>query len=271
MQTEQQNVSTQSKKTQPSVKKVKKQISKGKSTDPEVTIEKTLEESQSITQQTETSKPETSKPEVTLETTDAIIQDMEFNNVLEYLNTVGDKLVEYSKYFKDNTLSKEERGKMENSFKKFTKATNTIQQAYNEYLSKQISVLEKNSGNKSGGVKKVTDKEKSAIHKKHVVQPFLLNFMKLEPNTLVSRSDALTAITGYVKQEKIKNPDIIVDNDKMKFKLIGDLKLLFDGIESVMKGKNLLTETKMPTEIKYTQIMEYMTHCFIKQEEVTTV
>ena len=270
MQSEQQNVTNQSKKTSTGVKKEKKQISKTKES--EVTVEKVLEEKPVVTQQTETVKTTTQTTTQTVDSnTEATIQDVEFNGILEYLNVAGDKLVEFSKYFKDNNLSKDERLKMENSFKKFTKSTSTLQMAYYEYLSKQISSLEKNSGNKSGGTKKVTDKEKSAIHKKHVVQPFLLNFMKLEPNTLVSRSDALTAITGYVKSEKIKNPDIIVDNDKMKFKLIGDLKPLFEGIEGVMKAKNLLTNNPMPSQIKYTQIMEFMTHCFIKQEETTVV
>lgn len=261
MQTEQQNTNSQPKKTSTGVKKEKK-ASKTKEVDvvEKVMDTKPQEVVTSVVEQTQTSEKSDDV---------VILQDLEFNVVFDYLNTSSDKLIEYSKYFKDNTLSKDERTKIENGFKKYTKATSMIQQAYYEHLSKQVSSLEKNSGNKSGGVKKVTDKEKSAIHKKHNVHQFLLEFMKLEPNTLVSRSDALTAITGYVKQEKIKNPDIIVTNDKMKFKLIGDLKSLFDGIEGVMKTKNVLNNP-MPTEIKYTQIMEFMTHCFIKNEETLT-
>jgi hypothetical protein len=39
-----------------------------------------------------------------------------------------------------------------------------------------------------------------------------------------------------------------------------------------MVTKNLLNDGKqMPTEIKYTQIMQYMTHCFIKSDEATVV
>ena len=159
----------------------------------------------------------------------------------------------------------------QNSLKKINKSITVFQNGYTEYLSRQVSFLEKNFNNKSGGVKKVTDKEKSAIHKKLSVHPFLLSFMKLDSNTLVSRSDALSAITGYVKQEKIKNPDIIVENDKRSFKLIGDLKPLFNGIEQIMKSKNLIPESGFPTEIKYTQIMEYMTHCFVKTDETNVV
>jgi hypothetical protein len=197
-----------------------------------------------------------------------VLQDLDVNIILEYLNTSSDRLLEYAKFFKDNAMTKDERIKVETGFKKFFKATSTLQNGYYEYLSKQVNVLEKNSGNKNG-VKKVTDKEKSAIHKKLPVQPFLLSFMKLPSDTLVSRSDALTAITNFVKDEKIKNPSIIVTDDKRSFHIIGDLKVLFNGIEKIMRSKNLIDEKQqIPTQIKYTQIMQYMTHCFIKDTTV---
>jgi hypothetical protein len=197
-----------------------------------------------------------------------ILQDMDVNIILEYLNTSSDKLLEFAKYFKDNAMSKDERAKVETGFKKFFKSTSTLQNGYYEYLSKQVNILEKNSGNKSGS-KKVTDKEKSAIHKKLPVQPFLLSFMKLPSDTLVSRSEALTAITNFVKDEKVKNPSIIVADDKRSFYIIGELKTLFNGIEKIMRSKNLLEEKQqIPAHIKYTQIMQYMTHCFPKEQNV---
>ena len=94
--------------------------------------------------------------------------------------------------------------------------------------------------------------------------------MKLPQGTLVSRSDALTAITGFVKDAKVGNPDIIVADDKKTFKIIGELQTLFKGIEKVMISRNAL-EGQMPTQIKYTQIMQYMTHCFVKNDEATVV
>lgn len=270
---QQQNIITPSKKAQSGAKKEKKVISKNK--EPTENVDQQVNELKtstpvSTTAPTSVTETKTVSTTVTQENTTevAIVQDLELTSILENLNNISDKLLEYSKYFKDNILSKDERSKIELSFKKLSKASSSLTQSYNEYLYKHMSLLEKNIGNKSGGNKKVTDKEKSAIHKKHNVHPFLLNFLKLEPNTLVSRSQALTSITGYVKEEKVKNPDIIVANDKRKFKLIGDLKQLFEGIESVMKSKNLLKDTVMPTEIKYTQIMEYMTHCFIKSDEL---
>jgi len=251
MQSEQQT--TQTKKSSTATK-VKKQSTKPKSTE---NVEEVKQQEQVVVEQPVL---EVKSSEETV-----VLQELELTSVLDFINNTSDKLVEIVKYFKDNTLSKEERTKVESGLKKFQKSSLTLQQSYSDYLSKQVSVLEKSSGSKSGGVKKVTDKEKSAIHKKLTVQPFLLKFMKIEPNTLVSRSDALTAITGFVKQEKLKNPDIIVENDKRSFKLVGELKTLFDEIGNIMKSKNLIDAT--PTQIKYTEIMKYMTHCFIKDEQ----
>lgn len=272
MQTDQELSTTQNKKTASAVKKVEKKtkVSKTEVIEEKLTVpEQKVELSSSVTLPSVTTKQSTEEVKNNSETETIIVQDNdEINNMIEFLNTTSDRLIEITKYFKDNIMSKDERNKLETSFKKFNKSTAFYQNGYTEYLSKQVSLLEKSSSNKSTSNKKVTDKTKAAIHKKLGVHPFLLNFMKLEPNTLVSRSDALTAITGYVKQEKIKNPDIILSTDKKTFKLIGELKPLFDGIKDVMKSKNLLTDTEMPTEIKYTQIMQYMTHCFVaKQEE----
>ena len=198
-----------------------------------------------------------------------VLQDTD--SFLEFMNVTSDKFTEFSKFFKESSFSKDERNKVDAGFKKLFKAVAVFQNSYLDNLSKQVSTLEKSSGHKAGSVKKVQSKEKSAIHKKLNVQPFLLKFMSLEAGTTVSRSDALTSITGYVAKEKVTNPDIIVENDKRSFKLIGELKGLFNGIESVMKSKGLLENTQFPTQIKYTQIMQYMTHCFIKTDDVTVV
>jgi hypothetical protein len=213
---------------------------------------------------------ESVEPEQVLNESEVTVQEYDINSVLEFMNNTSDKFIELSKFFKDNVVSKEERNKLETSYKKFNKTYSQFQSAWPEYLSRQVNILEKNVGNKSGGQKKVTDKEKSAIHKKLSVHPFLLDFMKLPQGTLVSRSDALTAITGFVKDAKVNNPDIIVADDKKTFKIIGELQTLFKGIEKVMISRNALTGP-MPTQIKYTQIMQYMTHCFVKNDEPTVV
>jgi hypothetical protein len=265
MQTEQQQ-STQTKKSTEG-KKVKKS-SKPKSE------EQSSQAETSVQVETPVQAPAQVEAPVQTESTTVenvvVVQEHDVSVLLESINTMSDTLTESSKYFKDNSLSKDERAKVEAGLKKLAKAFSGFQQAYADHLSKHLSLLEKSAGSKSSAVKKVTDKEKSAIHKKLPVYPFLLSFMKLEPGTLVSRSDALTAITGFVKTEKVANPDIIVENDKRSFKLIGELQTLFAGIEGVMKTKGLLKDKTFPTNIKYTQIMQYMTHCFVKPDDVQT-
>lgn len=225
------------------------------------------QQSEPITQQL---SEETAEVEQNLNETEVTVQEYDINSILEFMNSTSDKFTELSRFFKDNVVSKEERNKLEVSYKKFNKTYSQFQSAWPEYLSRQVNILEKNVGHKSGGQKKVTDKEKSAIHKKLSVHPFLLDFMKRPQGTLVSRSEALTAITGFVKDAKVTNPDIIVADDKKTFKIIGELQVLFNGIEKVMISRNALTGS-MPTQIKYTQIMQYMTHCFVKNDEPMVV
>jgi len=278
MQSEQQVNTTQTKKST-GVKKEKKVKSKSTESDQQsvqvVEVEQVSAPVETIVEpvvmETKPLVQESVLVEESKSSDDVVLQELDFTTVVDFINSTSDRLLEYAKFFKDSTLSKDERGKVETSFKKFQKSYNTVQTAYYDHLSRQVSTLEKSSGSKSGGTKKVQDKEKSAIHKKLHVHPFLLSFMKLEQGTLVSRSDALTAITGYVKQEKETNPDIIVESDKRSFKLIGELKFLFNGIEQIMKSRNLIDDNQMPTEIKYTQIMQYMTHCFVKPDEKTVV
>jgi hypothetical protein len=272
MQTEQQSTSQNKKSTLP--KKEKKNTKKSElvedlsSTVVENNSSAVIEDKSSSVQEPEKIELKETEEVITQTQDIEIIKDFDndVSKLLDFLNNTNDQLNEYSKVFKDNVFTKDERGKVEVSFKKFNKTYLQFQTSYTEYLTRQVSILEKNSGNKSA-TKKHTDKEKSAIHKKLVVQPFLLKFMKLEPGVSVSRSDALTAITGYVKEEKVNNPDIIVNNDKRSFNIIGDLKPLFDGIKQVMDNKGLVSE--LPTQIKYTEIMRYMTHCFIKNDDIS--
>ena len=193
-----------------------------------------------------------------------VLPQFDFGSFLDSLNKLTDELLEQAKLFK-SPLSKDDRSKFETAYKKHLKARMTYDDSYRESLTKQMAVLEKNTTTKSSAPKKVQDKENAAINKKHLVQPFLLEFMNLEKDTQVSRAAALKAITSYVKKEKITNPSIIAENDKRSFKLIGDLKSLFDNIEKVMKTNGLLEGKTFPTQIKYTEIMGYMSHCFIKQ------
>jgi len=192
--------------------------------------------------------------------------ELEINNVLEFINSASDKFSEISKFVKDHQsqFTKDERLKLEASFKKLFKAHTSAHIAYDDMMSKQVTIYEKSSNGKTNAVKKVFDKEKSAIHKLQPAHPFLLVFMKKENGSMVSRSEALSAITDYVS----KNPEIVTPEDKRYFNLSGDLDPLFKGIKKIMENKKLLeNDAQMPTKIKYTEIMKYMSHCFVKDNE----
>ena len=201
--------------------------------------------------------------EASVEVSSETNNENSFQAVFDYMNTISENLLEKSKSFKEDNMDRETRTKFEASFNKFNKAVAQFTRSYNEALLRQLNILEKN-GSKSSVKKTITDKDKIAIHKKHSVQDFLLTFMKLSAGTKVSRAEALTAITGYVKEQKAVNPEIIVGDDNRSFKIVGDLKVLFDGIEKHLVKNNQLTQP-MPTQIKFTQIMTYMSHCFIKE------
>jgi hypothetical protein len=196
-----------------------------------------------------------SEPDVSIETT--------FQSVFDYMNVISENLIEKSKSFKEDNMDRDTRTKFEASFNKLNKAVAQFTRSYNEALLRQLNILEKN-GSKSSVKKTITDKDKIAIHKKHPVYEFLLVFMKQPSGTKVSRAEALTAITKYVKEQKAVNPEIIVGDDNRSFKIVGDLKVLFDGIEKNLIKNNALLQP-MPTQIKFTQIMTYMSHCFIKE------
>ena len=186
--------------------------------------------------------------------------------LLEQFNDLSDKLTDFTKNMRNITFNnKDVRNKFETVFKKFFKASSQLTITYPEIISKQLTVAEKSSHGKSS-VKKTTNKDKSAVNKKLAVEDNLLTFMGLEKGTLVSRAEALQAITGYVKSVKeTGNPDIKVEGNNRAFKLIGKLGPLFKGIEKTMIERGDLKKGEIvPDKITYIQIMKYMTYCFKK-------
>ena len=186
--------------------------------------------------------------------------------LLEQFNDLSDKLTDFTKNMRNITFNnKDVRNKFETVFKKFFKASSQLTITYPEIISKQLTVAEKSSHGKSS-VKKTTNKDKSAVNKKLAVEDNLLTFMGLEKGTLVSRAEALQAITGYVKSVKeTGNPDIKVEGNNRAFKLIGKLGPLFKGIEKTMLERGDLKKGEIvPDKITYIQIMKYMTYCFKK-------
>jgi hypothetical protein len=94
----------------------------------------------------------------------------------------------------------------------------------------------------------------------------VLIFMKLEntPVKKVSKVHILKAINIYVKKERANNnPDIFVEGDNKRFRLIGDLKILFDFIKKqmILRG-DLENEQEFPEHISFIDLFKYVRYCF---------
>ena len=198
-----------------------------------------------------------------------VVQEFDMNQSVEEFNLLCDKISDFAKAMKDYSLAqKEQRTKVDQLMKKFKKVSMAVDSSFVELCLKQITVSEKHGGSKSSSPKKVTDKSKSAVHKKQPTRDILLKFMELEAGEQVSRAEALNAINSFVRQEKEKkNPEIFVEGDNKAFRIIGKLKPLFDGIGEVMKTKGKIEP--VPQQIYFTQIMGYMSHCFLSAEEAS--
>ena len=94
----------------------------------------------------------------------------------------------------------------------------------------------------------------------------IFTFMKLEYTevTKISKHDILQQIIAFVKKERsVNNPDIFVEGDLTRFRLIGDLKTLFDFIKKqmILRG-NLKNPEDFPEHISYLEILIYLKYCF---------
>ena len=105
-----------------------------------------------------------------------------------------------------------------------------------------------------------------AIHTLQKTYKEVLVFMKLENThvTRVTREYILSAFHNYVKKQKAENnPDIFVEGDNRRFRLIGDLKILFDFIKQQMITRgDLENPEEFPEHIAYTQILKYLKYFF---------
>lgn len=242
--------------------------------------------------------------EEALVTDDEGVTEFTFDSFCDEIELISKKILECSQSVKDiSFLTKENRTKFDSLLTKYEKADLAFGKAIRSILLTTVQQQDKLLGNKnksSSTVKK--DSSKAAVHIPHNVQPYLLKFMGHDPSSAqkVSRNEALNAITTFVKTEQEKkNPDIVVEGNKKYFKLIGTLAQLFVSIGKTMEEKqakfksDIATYAKqgdslspedakikvkmeedlakidsklpIPSEICYTEIMGYMTHCFIKE------
>jgi len=91
-------------------------------------------------------------------------------------------------------------------------------------------------------------------------------FMKLQNTEVIkiSKKDIFRKINYFVMKEKqSNNPDIKVYGDNRRFRLIGNLKILFNFIkhQMILRG-NLENPEEFPEHIAYTDIFKYIKYCF---------
>jgi len=255
---------TQTKKSSSGTKKKVKTTTQENETTPITSSMTETQVSAPVASEPVTTTPVTTVLESTSVTETITESDQEFTSIIDFINLASDKLAESNKYVKEAHMNKDQRSKFEASLKKVLKSMSLIQTTFYDNMSKQLSSLEKNSHGKSSGVKKTTDKDKAAIHKLLPVYPFFLKFLKLDEGTLVSRATGLKLINSYVKEEKLKNPDLVIHDDKKSFMIFGELETLFAEINKVMISRNVNEE--IPKHIKYTDIMKYMSYCYVKTD-----
>lgn len=127
--------------------------------------------------------------------------------------------------------------------KKMDKAINTFEITYLESLSSAFKIAKKSSSKKAS--KKVYDASnpgpEPAVKKPLECENCLHAFMgKSDTSELISRNQAYTAVTDFVKSEKKSNPEKIsanLESDK-EFRVYGKLKTFLDSVGTII-NKNI--------------------------------
>jgi len=108
------------------------------------------------------------------------------------------------------------------------------------------------------------------IKEKYTVHSFMLDFMELPMNTLVSKGDILGSINNFVKTEiNININRLMIREDNREFNLIGKLAILFQKIFEIKKiRENLPNDYIFPTYLRYVDIMNYLKYCIFSISDV---
>lgn len=198
---------------------------------------------------------ETSDPEAVY-SMDELLQNYDlFLKPLEFISKQN---------LKNYDVSKDSIIQITKVMNKATKLFANIQISNNDFLTKETASSLKTKDAKAKKPKKIVNKENFAINKENESYPEVLAFMKLNENTNVSKAHILQEINAFVKKEKTaNNPEIFFEGDNRRFKLIGDLKVLFEFIKKQMiKRGDLGNSDEFPKDLAYTQIMKYLKYCF---------
>ena len=161
---------------------------------------------------------------------------------------------------KDFQLSKEFVTYVSKQLKQTNKLIGKMNDNYTDLLLKEsLPSIKKNEKQK-----KQSDKSKHNVNIPKKTFNEVLKFMKLEPDTLVSIADVQRAINGFVREQKqAGNQNIMVEGNNNKFKIIDELKDLFNFFEKQIKSGNY--KGKIPEikeEMSYSDIFSYTKFCF---------
>jgi hypothetical protein len=151
------------------------------------------------------------------------------------------------------------------SKKKIAKYSFAFEQDLFQDLSKEkLSSIKKQSKSKKGNKPKHTNTDGFAINIPHETYPEVLAIMKYDEGTQLSKTKVMQFINAYVKKEKTSgNQDILVQGDNRSFKIIGEIKELFDFIRTVMVERgDMEQDQEFPKQLTYTGIFKYLKYCF---------
>jgi hypothetical protein len=151
------------------------------------------------------------------------------------------------------------------SKKKIAKYSFAFEQDLFQDLSKEkLSSIKKQSKSKKGNKPKHTNTDGFAINIPHETYPQVLAIMKYDEGTQLSKTKVMQFINAYVKKEKTSgNQDILVQGDNRSFKIIGEIKELFDFIRTVMVERgDMESDQEFPKQLTYTGIFKYLKYCF---------
>jgi hypothetical protein len=188
----------------------------------------------------------------------SLISKEEYNKKLNDINVLLKELNENN--FKKFDLSKDFVNDVAKQLKQANKLFSKINDDFNDRILKQsISSIKKEEK-----PKKQVDKSKYAVNIKRQTFDEVRKFMKLEPDTLISSAEVVQSINKYVREQKeAGNPNIKVEGNNKKFRIIGELKELFIFFEKQINSGNYKNKIpEMKDEISYSDIFRYTKFCF---------
>lgn len=188
-------------------------------------------------------EPEPIVNEMSIETPidDSTEYNTEFYSLMEKIIGYFNDLTEISK--KLDIIDEKQIKSFIVEKKKMDKAINTFEITYLESLAGAYKIAKKASSKKSA--KKIVDPanpgSEPAVKKPLECENCLHSFMgKSDTSELISRNQAYTSVTDFVKSEKKSNPEKIsanLDNDK-EFRVYGKLKKFLDEVGKII-NKNI--------------------------------